>query len=623
MLITSKYPGKCTACGGLIAVGDSVSWTKGIKGVTHAACSDEGRAAAEAVEQSRATDANVQIPAPEGLDYLPYQRAGIRYAMGRSGTLIGDEMGLGKTIQAIGLINACPEITSVLVISPKSLTLNWVRELRRWLVRDMSVSREVGSGAQILVVSYEEAKKFQAALEVRAWDLVVVDEAHWIKNQRAARSKTVHAIGAKASRRVLLTGTPISNRPIELFSLLKLADPEHWDAGPKGGFFRFARRYADAHHNGYGWDFSGAANLPELQNKLRATCMVRRLKSEVLTELPAKRRQIVDVDCNGASRAVAAERAAWDRQEEEMNGLRAQVELAKAGSEVEYETAVRNLQSAAQAAFTEIARLRHDTAVAKVPKVLEHIQLALEDDDTAKIVVFAHHHDVISALRDGLAEFGAVELTGETKLEDRQAAVDRFQTDPTCRVFVGSITAAGVGITLTASSHVVFAELDWVPGNISQAEDRCHRIGQQNSVLVQHLVLDGSLDGRMARILVAKQRIADAGLDTRIANEPTIPSAEEPSTASTRRREIDALAEKLTSAQVAWIHQALRLLAGMCDGAKTIDNCGFSKIDVRIGHELAARSTLSPRQAALGAILARKYRRQVGEMPAQATVTPW
>jgi SNF2 family DNA or RNA helicase len=612
MLITSKYDGKCTTCGGIVRAGDRVSWTKGIRGVTHAACSEEGRIVAVQVEASRAVDANVSIPVPEGLSLLPYQRAGIAYALARTGTLFGDEMGLGKTIQAIGVINATPEIRSVLIVSPKSLTLNWVRELARWMTRDLSVTRDVGEKADIFVVSYEEAKKHQAALE-RAWDLIVVDEAHWIKNERSQRAQCVHALASRSARRIALTGTPISNRPIELFSILKLVDPGTWDKEGKG-FFPFAKRYANARRTRYVWDFSGASNLEELQERLRATCMVRRLKADVLKELPAKRRQIVEIDSNGASPAVRAERDAWDCQEAALTDLRARVELAKAGTAGEYEEAVAALSNATKAAFTEIARLRHATAVAKAPKVVEHVRLALEDDAFAKVVVFAHHHDVIDALCDGLAEFGAVALTGETKLEERQVAVDRFQNDPTCRVFIGSITAAGVGITLTASSHVVFAELDWVPGNVTQAEDRCHRIGQLNAVLVQHLVLNGSIDARMAAVLIEKQRILDAGLDTQAAHEPLVPSIEQPATASVRRREIDEMAENLTDEQVVRIHSALQTLAGMCDGAQLLDDVGFNRLDTRIGHELAARECLTKRQAALGARLCRKYRRQVGEV---------
>lgn len=633
MIITSKYAGSCKKCKAAIRPGDRVEWTKGEKGVACGACSPEVQKTAAAVAESRAAapaaSALVDVPVPEGLAYRPFQLAGIAYAASRTGTLIADEPGLGKTIQTAGIINADPSIKSVLVIAPKSLTLNWVRELKKWMTRPLYVSRMGGAPAEgvVVVLSYEEAKRWEKAL-VGEWDLVVVDEAHWIKNQKAQRTKTVHAIARGARRRVALTGTPIVNRPIELFSILQLVDPQTWDpagrkrnkdtkemedapAGSGCGFFKFAKRYAGAHQGRYGWDFSGASNMDELQEKLRSTCMVRRLKKDVLLELPSKQRQIVELAGNGASSAIAREKEAWSRHEAELEEARALVELAKAESDDAYESAVKRLDQETRFAFEEISRIRHETAVAKIPHVVEHAQLALEDGD-GKLVIMAHHHDVIDGIAAGLAEFNPVKLTGRDELAARQAAVDRFQTDPGCRVFIGGIMAAGVGITLTAASHVLFAELDWVPGNVTQAEDRCHRIGQTQSVLVQHLVFDESLDARMVKILVDKQKIADEGLDKIAAREPAVPG-EQPAT-SGKRAELEEIAKKLSPEKIAEIHQALRALAGMCDGASTHDKSGFSKIDVRIGHELAERAQLSPKQAALGWKIAKKYHRQVGKI---------
>jgi SWI/SNF-related matrix-associated actin-dependent regulator of chromatin subfamily A-like protein 1 len=643
MIITSKYPGKCNKCGGGISPGDRVSWVKGERGVDHAACSDEGKAIAAKVEDSRAKDADIDVPAPEGLSYLPYQRAGIAFAANHPGVLIADEMGLGKTIQAIGAINGDATVNSVLVISPKSLTLNWVRELNKWLVPGergaFNVTRAAAApaGGSIVVVSYEEAKKHEATLSARnsdgaGWDLLVVDESHLIKNQKAQRTVTVHALAKGCRRRILLTGTPIANRPVELFSLLQVVAPETWDpagndyktgepypAGSGKGFFRFAKRYCNAHKKPAGrrmvWDFGGSSNLDELQEKLRVTCMVRRLKTDVLTELPPKRRQIVEIPANGGTEAVETENRSFSAFEDEIETAQVAVELAKAEGADAYAAACAKLEQATKVAFTAISRDRHATAVAKIPHVVDHVRLALEDND-GKIVVMAHHHDVIDGIVEGLAEFGAVKLTGRDELEDRQAAVDRFQKDPTCRVFVGSIMAAGVGITLTAASHVVFAELDWTPGNVSQAEDRCHRIGQVNSVLVQHLVFDGSLDARMVKILVSKQAVADAALDK--MPEPVAPVAAAVKASSPRRDKIEALALKLTAEKIAEIHSALRALAGMCDGARELDGSGFNKLDTRIGHELAGRATLSAKQAALGYMIANKYHRQVGRIEIEA-----
>jgi hypothetical protein len=198
-------------------------------------------------------------------------------------------------------------------------------------------------------------------------------------------------------------------------------------------------------------------------------------------------------------------------------------------------------------------------------------------------------------------------------MTDRDAAVTRFQTDPACMLFVGGIHAAGVGLTLTASAHVVFAELDWVPGNVTQAEDRTHRIGQTNAVLVQHLVLEGSLDARMVHILVDKQRVIDEALDKIHQAEPVVPARDRKpaATESATRKSLDAEAERMTPERIAAIHQGLQILAGMCDGAHELDGAGFSRLDVLIGHSLAEAGSLTPRQAALGAKLVNKYRRQL------------
>ena len=434
-----------------------------------------------------------------------------------------------------------------------------------------------------------------------------MDEAHFIKNAKAQRSKNAKAI--KATRKIRLTGTPIVNRPAELYNIIEDLHPGF------GSFFSFAKRYCDAHQNGFGWDFSGAANLDELQRRLRETVMVRRLKADVLKELPRKIRQIVEVEAEtlAQKRAVKAEAAHEASSESRLIDLRSAVELSKAESEAEYKSAVARLTEASQIEFTEMARLRHETALAKIPAVVAHVQNSLEDGDN-KILIGAHHHDVIDSLMESLAEFNPVKLTGETKEADRQANVDSFQNNPAVRVFVGSILAAGVGITLTAASHAVFAELDWVPGNMSQFEDRLHRIGQTETVLIQHLVLSDSLDARMACVLMSKQRVIDDALDVNhpARTETIYEPKNSPATKSETVAKLEEVAATLTDAQITAIHTGLKILAGWdTDGAQELNGIGYSKIDTVIGHSLAERNTLSPKQAALGLKLTTKYRRQL------------
>lgn len=579
---------------------------------------------------SRATDAEVSVPVPEGLFYLGYQRAGIKFGLDRSAVLIGDEMGLGKTIQAIGILNALPDAKRILIICPASLKLNWRRELVKWSVvkRHIFVIESQGGFPDldgIFIANYDILHKFKDQLVDIEWDLLVADEAHYLKNPKSRRTKQVFGEratpkekkegmadvpGIVAKKRVLLTGTPIANRPVELFPLIEYLDPITWG----GNFFKFAIRYCAAQQNGFGWDFSGASNLDELQEKLRSTIMVRRLKKDVLTELPPKRRQVIEFPAEGKlERFAREEREAYEGREDELSGLHAAVELAKASDNPdEYGRAVQNLMKGISAVFAGISTMRRELAEAKTSLCIEHIKEAVEE--SGKVVVFAHHKSVCAAI---MAAFGseAVMLVGDTKMEDRQAAVDRFQKDPTCKVFVGSIGAAGVGITLTAASHVIFCELSWVPGEVSQGEDRCHRIGQKNSVLVQHLVVEGSLDCTMAKRIVAKQDVIDQALDTvrtKLLMEPIETTQRKDrggASVGTPAEKIAQEAALMTLDQQEASHEALKLLAARCNGARDWDGAGFSKIDTAIGKDLAARRFLSSKQAALARKIAWRYRK--------------
>ena len=455
---------------------------------------------AMASRASRARDAEVEAPAPDGLSYLPYQRAAIAYALGRPATLIADEMGLGKTVEAIGVVNALPNAERVLVVCPASLKVNWQRECERWLARPMSVgvaAKKYPHEADVVVINYDILGKWESELLATRWDVLIADECHFVKNREAKRSKRLYAI--EAERLLFLTGTPILNRPSELFAIASHLDPDEF-----GHFWTFAKKYCNPIRTNFGWDVTGASNLEELHDTLRGTIMVRRTKDEVLDELPPKRRQVIELTSDKATKVIEAEREAWARHRSRLGQLKAAGRAEDGGGLGDKER--ENLRRETAEAFGELSKLRRATALAKVPLIVEHVAAALEE--SAKIVLFAHHRDVIAELADEF-EGRCVTLTGEDSPESRQVAVDRFQEEPDCALFIGSITAAGFGLTLTAASHVVFAELDWVPANLTQAEDRTHRIGQKDSVLIQHLVLQGSLDAAMARTLIRKQEVVN------------------------------------------------------------------------------------------------------------------
>lgn len=584
---------------------------------------------------SRAESADIDIPAPDGLTYMPFQKAGISYAMAHPNVLFGDEMGLGKTIQALGVINSDKSIRKILVICPASLRLNWEREARKWLVRDFSYavieSKKGWSDLEdIIIINYDILKKFHKQIHAVTWDLLIVDECHYLKNGKAQRTQEVMGRKAKkvedrlpaieSERRAFLSGTPIPNRPKEGWSIFNHLAPDTFKS-----WYWYHTTFCAGHKTKYGWDIDGASALPELQDTLRGNIMVRRLKKDVLAELPAKVRQIIDIPANGLAGVIAHERAIEDEHAETVTNFKVAVELAKAADDPEiYNQAVANLKKAISVAFTEMSKVRHETALAKVPAVIDHLHNAFEDGH--KIILFAHHKDVIAQIRAEFAGQCAV-LVGDTEKQERQDAVDRFQSDPNCKLFIGSIGAAGVGITLTASSHVIFAELDWVPGRITQCEDRPHRIGQKNSVLIQHLVIDGSLDSKMAKTLVKKQAVLDSALD--IEHPDMIEAAaaevetEKASTKSVRKEQVAAESLNVTAEMMAATLEGLQQLSAMCDGAREEDGMGFNKIDTRIGKSLAGQGRLSPKQAVLGARLVNKYRRQLPErLVAQATGKP-
>jgi SWI/SNF-related matrix-associated actin-dependent regulator 1 of chromatin subfamily A len=450
---------------------------------------------------SKAQDAELDVPCPDGLAYLPYQRAAIAFGTGRPHALLADEMGLGKTIEALGVINADPKAKKVLIVCPASLKLNWAREAERWLVDRGPVGvagKTFPEDAAVVIINYDILGKWRAKLR-RTWDVLIADECHYVKNKSAKRSKRLYAL--KARRRLFLTGTPILNRPVELWAIVSSLAPEEFD-----GFWPFAKRYCKPCKNRYGWDFTGATRLDELHERLRSTIMVRRTKAQVLPDLPPKRRQVIELDSEHIASLISVETKAWHEHRERLNALRS----AGRGDEQLGEAELAALKASVNLAFGELAKLRQATALAKVPLVLDHVRSVLED--AGKIVVFAHHRAVVQELAEPFGD-EAVTLTGGDDVASRQAAVDRFQTDDTCRLFIGSITAAGFGLTLTAAAHVIFAELDWVPAHLTQAEDRTHRIGQEDSVLVQHLVLQDSLDARMVGTLIKKQRVIDKVVD--------------------------------------------------------------------------------------------------------------
>ena len=472
-------------------------------------------------------NSNGDVPCRSNKQYYEFQKAAIKFIHERNAVLLADDMGLGKTITVIGAINLDERLKKILIICPLSVKNVWKKELAGWQVRNLTVGEAEPDYCparrfDIFIINYDIVHKYADVLRKIEWDLIVLDEAHYIKSRQALRTRSIVGFFDRrvrqwttepipARKKVLLTGTPIMNRPAELWPLVNYLDKNNF-----GKYDDFVSNYCDANpdHLDDDQEPRGHCNLDELNRLLKSTVMIRRRKEEVLTELPPKSRVILEVPATTQSQIEALKnfQTAWETSDHATNieTLEYRCRLAiETKNDNEYALAVQKLNSAYSVAFFEMSRVRHQIGLHKVPLVVNHLNELLESDQ--KVVVFAHHKDVIQKIKNNFPE--SVSITGDTPVNDRARIVERFQRDPNVRLFLGNLKAAGTGITLNASSTAVFAELDWVPANLSQAEDRLHRIGQLNSVLVYHIVFERSLDAKMARTIVEKQEIARRALD--------------------------------------------------------------------------------------------------------------
>ncbi|KAJ8601749.1 hypothetical protein CTAYLR_006744 [Chrysophaeum taylorii] len=441
---------------------------------------------------------------------MPFQREGVAFGERANGRLlIGDEMGLGKSAQAICLVLAYAGEFPALIVCPASLRYSWAHELEKWLPSmppgevcvakgraDVeAVSRKRCSFCIVTYSLFAKGSKVAEAARKRAFRVVVVDESHYLRTRDSQRTQLLAPIMANAARLVLLSGTPALARPVELYPQLSALD----DANKNlfGTYSEFTKSYCNAHRGRFGWDVSGCSNADKL-HALLSNVMVRRLKRNVLTQLPAKRRQMVVVE--GTNAAAEAMKRLGD----------ARAAVAAAVGKKSWASEFRALSEAWQL-----------SGIAKVQSSAAYV-VDLVSGSTSKLLVFAHHKAVVEGLHSELLrkEIGTIRIDGATPPKERQRLVDQFQTNPDVRAGLLSVTAAGEGLTLTAADAVVFAELHWTPGVMCQAEDRAHRIGLTHPINVHYLVvrdpalsLDSHLWTAIARKVATVGRTIDGEQD--------------------------------------------------------------------------------------------------------------
>lgn len=587
-----------------LAVADNthgLTWTDAA--IRHIEKREKLAAISHALSYSAESDYEPPIPQAlldKGWDFKPFQKAGVEYSIqpGRKDILIADQPGLGKTIQAIGVSNAFPKRRRVLVVVPASLKENWRREWRKWDSKGMSVGiaetryREKFQDGfykngnprwktvvhptwwpdtEVVIINYDILEKFSTQINEHVWDILICDECHALKTPDSGRtlfvlgpkSAKMAGLGRKkfrdaakakppifwnpieAKRRIFLSGTPMMNRPVELWPIVQAFDPDGLGKNYESFGYTYCDGYFDASRGNFGaYDFTGASNQEELGRKLREKFMIRRLKREVLPELPLKFRQVILMDSPEIREVVAREdelaqalklyEASFvtkiEDEEERDVALGRQImdQAYKFGFHqsddpdrpnsrainLEYAAAVLGLEPPAVAVmFEEMAAVRRELGLAKLTAVIPWIKNFLDGGE--KLLIFAYHSDVVLGIVEGLAEYNPAYIYGGTPLKKRQGQVDKFQDDESCRAFVGNLQAAGVGFTLTRAADVAFAEGDWTPTLLEQAEDRACRIGQTaEKIMSFFLVANGSLDSRIAQASKEKEDNINRVLDT-------------------------------------------------------------------------------------------------------------
>jgi SWI/SNF-related matrix-associated actin-dependent regulator 1 of chromatin subfamily A len=421
----------------------------------------------------------------------PFQQEGVMFIEEHNGrVLLADDMGLGKTIQAAAWLkwkNPYP----ALVVCPASVKYNWQKELRRWTGRDSVVlSGKTPKGApplawvKLAIINYDILNSWQDKLRAHPPRTLILDEAHYIKNRGAKRTKAARQLGRRCKHVLALTGTPIESRPREIFTIANLVKP-----GLFPYYQPFAKEYCDRKFTPYGWDDSGVSNPEKLHQVLASNIMIRRMKRDVLEDLPEKTRTVLPVEIvnHREYQSARANLTAWLKEHHPDRNVHKQ---AEALSKIEY--------------------LKQITTKGKMSLAIEWIEDFLEDSD-GKLVVFATHRFVIETLCQHWPEASRVE--GGVGAKERQEQVQRFTKERKVRLFIGNLKAAGVGLNLQAASTALFLELGWTPAQHSQAEDRLHRIGQRRNVAIYYLIGKNTVEEQIMHLLDSKTKVTGDILD--------------------------------------------------------------------------------------------------------------
>lgn len=432
-----------------------------------------------------------------------YQKEGVRLIEQFGGrVLLADEPGLGKTLQVLWSLKRNPEWMPALVVCPASLKFNWQWEARH--NADLAASiceskkppvhngRDFTTMAPITIINYDILKSWLPYLRKLKFKTVVFDECHYMANVRTRRTKAGRDLATSIERVIAVSGTPILNRPSELWPVLNMLWPEQYPS-----FWSYAQSYCQPRLTPWGWDYTGSSNLDQLNRELLVNGMIRRRKVDVLKDLPPKVHRIVPCELSN--------RAEYDHATRDFLGWLKKTAAHKVS---------RVKRAEAMAKYGYLLRL---TGRGKMREVVAWANRFLEETGE-KLVLMATHKKAIDCLQRRIKTKSVV-VDGSTSLRMRHLSVEAFQKDEETRLFIGNIQAAGVGITLTAASEMGLVEWAHRPGDIKQAADRIHRISQDRPVFINYFAAGGTIEVEMCKRLVRKQKSMGEALDGGVVEE--------------------------------------------------------------------------------------------------------
>lgn len=442
-----------------------------------------------------------------------YQKEGAEWLTKGRVRLLADEMGLGKSAQAIAAADTIGA-QRILVLCPAVARINWIREFAKFSTRSLTCGALLTAKdstkplPDVTICSYDLATNSAVCSKLSAvgWHVIVLDEAHYLKNPKAKRTKAILGKIAQSTERLwALTGTPAPNYPNELYPLLKVFGV--W----RDTYWNFVERFCTVRDTDFGKQITGGRNIEELRGLLSGV-MLRRKKDEVMKDLPPLLFTDVAVEAtplsDDALMMYFSNYLSWPadkrvkvfyddmaKQQRSLDVLANDLGMTNGSMKI-----LEGLDK-------QITTLRRYIGLQKCPEVIKTIKAELEAGAYDKIVIFAVHKDVMETLHAGFKDFGAVMLWGGTPPVKRDRLIQKFQNSKGCRVFIGQIVAAGTAITLTAAHQVAVVEADWTPANNQQAVMRCHRIGQTaKCVTVRFFGMAGSVDERIQQVLKQKTR---------------------------------------------------------------------------------------------------------------------